>query len=335
MYDHFRNDFAGNLFGLDLPADVVNAIIEQLDIAAYNYDISRKCTEIVLYNGELPELAKKFLVTRKVEGLSDKTLYNYKKFLEIFFFMVKKAPEQVETDDITYFLYWYKRRNPEYEISDRSLDKVLDCLRSFFKWLYYRRHIGFNPAAPIRPIKYEKRMKEPLTEEELEIVRRCCITPKEKALVEVFFSTGCRVGEIVNMKLSDVNWNDRTVHIFGKGKKHRTGFLNVKSLFALKDYLESREDSNEYLFVSDRKPHDQMHTCGVQKIIRNLAKRAGLSKPLSPHIFRHTTATIMLNKGASLQDIQIVLGHEEIETTLNYAKVSTKHVQEEHRKYIS
>lgn len=335
MYNHFKSDFAQNLIGLNLSADIMRAIMEQLDVASYNYEISRKNTEIVLYNEELPELAKRFLVTRKVEGLSDKTLYNYKKFLEIFFFFVKKAPEEVETDDITFFLYWYKRRDPEHEVSDRSMDKVLDCLRSFFKWLYYRRYIDFNPVAPIRSIKYEKKFREPLTEEELEIVRRCCCTPKEKALVEIFFSTGCRVGEIVNMKRSDVDWNDRTVHIVGKGKKHRTGFLNVKSMFALKDYLNSREDSNEYLFVSDRQPHEQMHTCGVQKIIRNLAKRANLSKPLSPHIFRHTTATIMLNRGASLQDIQIVLGHEGIETTLNYAKVNIKHVQDEHRKYVS
>ena len=334
MYSNFRDDFACNLVNLGLTNETIYEVLKQLDIASYNYDVSEKCTDVVLYNQELPEMVKKFLVTRKVEGLSDKTLYNYKRFLEIFFFTVKKSPEQVDTDDITCFLYWYKRRNPEKEVSDRSMEKVLDCLRSFFKWMYYRRYIDFNPVAPIRPIKYEKKMKEPLTEEELEVVRRCCRTVKERAIVEVFFSTGCRVGELVNLKKSDVNWQERTVHLFGKNKKHRTGFLNVKSLFALRDYLNSRDDTNEYLFVSDRKPHNQMHTCGVQKIIRNISERANLNKPLHPHIFRHTTATIMLEKGASLQDIQKILGHEEIETTLKYAKVNLKSVHDAHKKYV-
>lgn len=335
MYTKFKDEFMSRLMSINAPVDYIKDVLQQLDIVAYNYDISTKCTEIVVYNQELPELAKKFLVTRKIEGLANGTLYNYKRFLEIFFFTVQKAPEEVTTDDITFFLYWYKRRNPDHEVSDRSMEKVLDCLRSFFKWMYYRRYIEFNPVAPIRPIKYEKKMKEPLTEDELEVVRRCCKTLKEKAIVEFFFSTGCRVGELVNLKISDVNWDERTVHLFGKNKKHRTGFLNVRSIFTLKDYLNSREDTNEWLFVSDRKPHNQMHTCGVQKIIRNIAERAGLKKPLHPHIFRHTTATIMLEKGASIQDIQKVLGHEEIETTLKYAKVNIKQVQEAHRKYIA
>lgn len=336
MYSQMKSDFTRNLFELKLPMDTVCAVLEQLDITVRDYEVQKRCTEVAVYDFSLPELAKSYLITKTVEGLSDATLCNYKRLLEIFFQTIRKVPEQVRTEDITYFLYWYKKRNPNREISDRSLDKVLDTLKAFFKWAFDRNYIERNPAAVIRPIKYEKKIQDHLTEVELEKVRRACVTVKEKALVELLFSTGCRVLEVANMKLGDINWDNRTVTVFGKGKKYRIAFLNVRSCFVLQEYIENyRQGSSEYLFVSDRKPHGQMHNSGLEKMVHNIAERANIEKNLTPHVFRRTVATHMLEKGASLQDIQKILGHEKIETTLRYAKVNIKQVQETHRKFVS
>ena len=336
MYSQMKSEFTQKLFDLNLPMETICAVLEQLDITAHAYDIQKRCTEVAVYDFSLPELAKSYLVTKTVEGLSEATLYNYKRLLEIFFQTTRKAPEQIRAEDITYFLYWYKKRNPDKEISDRSLDKVLDTLKSFFKWAFERDYINRNPAAVIRPIKYEKKIQNHLTDVELEKVRRACFTAKEKALVEFLFSTGCRVAEVSNMKLSDVDWDNRTITVFGKGKKQRIAFLNVRSCFALQEYIEHyRKGSSDYLFVCDRKPYGKMHNSGLEKIVRNIAERANIEKNLTPHVFRRTVATHMLEKGASIQDIQKILGHEKIETTLRYAKVNMKQVQETHRKYVS
>lgn len=331
MYGQFLNDFIIELKNHGFEDNDIRNVVTALEGAMYNYDIVRKETRIVLYNQELPELAKKFIVTKKIEGLSELTLYNYTRFLQIFFFTTKKAPEQIKTDDIRAFLYYYKK---ERNVCDRSLDKVRDCLSSFFKWLYAEEYIERDPTLPIKKIKYEKRPVQALNEEELETVRRACKTLKEKAIVEMLYSTGCRVSELVGIKYNDINWKDKTVLIFGKGKKYRIAFLNIRSEFALKDYLNSRTDSNEYIFVSDRKPHNQLHKCGVEKIIRNIAARTNIEKKVTCHVFRHSTATLMLQRGAAIEDVKEILGHERINTTLIYAQHTMEHIKSEHKRCV-
>jgi integrase/recombinase XerD len=336
MYTHFKDELIIQLSTLGLSSDMLNTIMEQVDIVAYNYDIKEKETELIPYEYGLPELVNKYLVTKSVEGLSKDTLANYKRCLTHFFYFIKKQPEEINEEDITIFLYWYKRRNPEKEISDRSLDKILDTLKSFFKWAFNRRYIDYNPTSTLPPIKHARKVQDHLDDVELEQVRRACKTKKETALVEFLFSTGCRVSEVANVKLNDINWRDRTVEVFGKGKKYRTAFLNVRTCFCLQDYIENyRQGTSEYLFVSDRRPYNEIHKTGIEKIIRNIASRTNVDKHLTCHTFRRSLATQMLDKGAAIQDIQKILGHDKIETTMRYAKVNTKHVQETHRRFIA
>lgn len=335
MYTHFKDELLTKLSILDISAGMLNLIMEQVEIVSYNYDIKEKETEIIPYEYGLPELAKKYLVTKSVEGLSKATLSNYQRCLTHFFDFIKKQPEDINEEDITMFLYWYKRRNSGKEISDRSLDKILDTLKSFFKWASNRRYISYNPTATIPPIKYSAKIQDHLDDIELEKVRRACVNKKETALVEFLFSTGCRIAEVANMKLSDINWADRTIMIFGKGKKYRIGFLNVKTCFALQDYLDNyRHGDSEYLFVSDRRPYSAMGKDGLEKIIRNISARTDIEKNVTPHVFRRSIATNLLNKGAAIQDIQKILGHSKLETTLKYAKVNMSHVQEVHRRFV-
>lgn len=331
MYEQLKNEMAAQLDVADFSKSEITRILFCLDLATYNYDVKPKETQIVPYNDELPSIVKQFLVVKSIKGLSEATLYGYKKHLEIFFFTVKKQPEQVKRTDIELFLYWYKQNR---KISDRSLDKVLDCLKSFYNWMYECEYIDRDPARAVESIKYSKPIQSVLTEEELEIVRRSCKTLKEKALVEFFFSTGCRVAEVVNMKISDVDFKEKTVKIFGKGKKHRIGFINVRAEFALQDYLNSRTDENEYLFVSDRKPHNQMKKPGIEKVIRNIAERANLNKKLTCHVFRRTTATLLRSRGMAVEVIQQILGHEQINTTMIYTQVSTESIKAQYKQYM-
>lgn len=335
MLNEFKDDVAVKLNEAGYSVKEIQNLLIVLEDVTYNYDISPKETQIIVWQYDLPESAKKFLVAKKIKGCSDLTLYNYNRFLTIFFQALRKSEKEIVTEEIEYFLYWYQNKRTDRIITDRSLDKVLDCLKSYFGWCYARRMIEFNPTLAIDSIHYEKKERVALTESELEIVRRSCVTVREKAIVEVFYSTGCRVAELVGMKISDIDWDNRTVKVFGKGKKHRIAFLNIKAMFLLKDYLTSRTDDSEWLFVSERAPHGQLHNCGVQKIIREIAKRSNLEKPLSCHVFRHTTAQIMVKRGASIEDVMIVLGHESISTTLTYAHADYERAKNTHERLVA
>lgn len=161
-----------------------------------------------------------------------------------------------------------------------------------------------------------------------------CRTPREKAMLEFFYSTGCRVSELCNVKKSDIDWRENSVHLFGKGKKHRTSFINAKCEVALTEYIAQRKDECEYLFVSERAPHDKLEKASIEKAIKKLAERAGINKRVTPHILRHTTATQAVNNGMAIEEVSKLLGHASISTTMVYAKVSTENVQTHHAKCV-
>lgn len=334
MYEQFKNDLLMTLNNeSDLSSTQIKSVISCLDLAMYNYEIHKKETAIVLYNQEIPYLVKTFIACKSIEGFSKGTLYNYTRFLKNFFFAVQKAPEQITTNDVRIYLYNYQK---EREVSNRSLDKIRNCFSSFYYWMYSEGYIEKNPMLSIGKIKYNKKSKIPCSQADLEYLRMACKTLKQKAILEVLYSTGCRVGELVVLKKSDIDWHDKTVLLFGKGQKYRTSFLNAKAEVALKEYLNSRKDNEEWLFVSDRHPHGQMHVCGVQKIMRGIVERTGdnINKNVTCHILRHTTASRMLENGADLSSIQTILGHDNINTTMIYAHNTLEHVKNEHRKAI-
>ena len=332
MYEQLKNNFA-MLLSTNFSNDDIQIILKKLDISAYNYDIIKKETSVVAYNSEIPEVVKTYLVCKKVEGLSDQTLYNYGNTLRKFFFEMQKSPECITPNDIRVYLYKYQEVN---NITNRSLDKIRQTISSFFHWACCEGYIERNPSLTIKPIKFEKKERKALSQIELEYIRRACKSLRDKAIVEFLYSTGCRVSELIAVKKSDVNWNDKTVLLFGKGKKYRISYLNAKAEVALNEYLNSRKDDTEYLFVSERSPHGQLKKCAVEKIIKQIAKRTEkhISKPISPHIFRHTTATTALNNGMPVEDICSLLGHENISTTMIYAKVDMNNVRNGHKKYV-
>lgn len=334
MYEQMKNEFIMQLTTrCNFETNEIQSILDCLDYSVFNYDVHKKETQIIPYSFELPELCKMFIVCKKVEGFADGTLYNHTRFLTKFFFTVQKAPEYVTSNDIRAYLYMYQK---ERGISNRSLDKVRASISAFYHWMHVEGYVDKNPCVAISKIKYEKKPKEACTQMDLEYLRRACKTLKQKAILEVIYSTGCRVGELVVLKKSDIDWDKKTVHLFGKGKKHRISFLNAKAEVALKEYLNSRTDDKEWLFVSDRKPHDQMHVCGIQKIMRQICERTGdnINKNVTPHILRHTCASVLANNNANLISVQKILGHSSIQTTINYIHTSMDSAYADHLKAI-
>ena len=204
---------------------------------------------------------------------------------------------------------------------------------AFFEWAAGEGYIEKNPCRPIKNIKYERIQKKPLTDIELERVRQACKTVREKALVEFLYSTGARVTEACTVKISDIDFVKGEVVVLGKGNKYRKTYLNARSKILLMQYLNSRDDDSEYLFVGERKPHMQLKKAAVEKILRGIGELAEMDRPLTPHLFRHTLATILLQRGTPITEVQKILGHVNINTTMIYAKVSDDDVKTSHMKY--
>lgn len=333
MYEHFRNDFQCVATENGMPKQTLVDALGLLDKLATRYEIHRRETSLAVYNEEVPEIVKVYIVCKKIEGLSQATLDTYLRMLKLFFRDVRKAPAQITTNDVRVYLYRYQQ---ERSCSNRSLDKYRQYLASFFGWAADEGYVQQNPMRTIPAVKYEKKPRENLTQLELEYLRECCQSPRERAIIEFLFSTGCCVSELYGVKLSDIDWNARTVHLFGKGSKHRTSYINAKCEVSMKAYLKTRTDESEYLVVTERKPYRQLKKDAVEKIVRNISGRSSseMQKHVTPHILRHTTATMALQNGMPIADISKLLGHEKIDTTMIYAHTCMESVQTGHRKYV-
>lgn len=333
MYERFRNDVLCEFHNSEIPAECLSEVLRIIDHAAARYEFREKELRLTVYNDDLPEVAKIYLVCKKIEGLSDRTLNTYMRTLKLFFREFAKPVEMITANDVRIFLFKYQQ---ERKCSNRSLDKYRAYLASFFGWAVDEGHLPRNPMRTIPVIKYERKPRQNLTQLELEYLRAGCQTSRELAIIEFLYSTGCRVSEISGVKKSDVDWNAKSVHLFGKGKKHRTSYINAKSEVSLQTYLESREDDCEYLFVSERRPYRKLQPEAIEKIVRNISGRSSdkTNKHVTPHVLRHTTATMALQSGMPIEDISKLLGHERIDTTMIYAHTSMETVQAGHRKHV-
>lgn len=333
MYERLRNDFLRAAHEGGMRVEDVQAAVNALDQVAARYEIRQKELSLMIYNDEIPELVKTYIVCKKIEGLEDRTLETYTRMLRIFFRSFRKPVERIDANDIRIFLFQYQQ---ERKCSNRTLDKYRSYISSFFVWAVDEGYIQRNPMRTIQAIKYEKKPRQNLSQLELEYLRTGCVTARDRAIIEFLYSTGCRVAEIAGAKRSDVNWNTKAVHLFGKGRKHRESYLNAKAEVNLLAYLGTRTDDCEYLFVSQRKPYRGLQTEALEKIVRNISNRSAekTGKHVTPHILRHTTATVALQNGMPIEDISKLLGHESIDTTLIYAHTSMETVRAGHQKYI-
>lgn len=335
-FEKCRNELQENLLR-SFNVEITEKALEIIGSVLSYYDLTEKTTDIICYNGQVPRLVKEYIAVKIMEGRSKETTDLYKVYLCKFFEYIRKPPEEVQTNDIRMFLYWYQNeRIANVKVSNRTLDTIRGIIGYFFQWLQDSDYLTKNPAKPIKPIKYEKKHKEAMTRKELISIEMSCKTPREKALITTLYATGCRISEIAGIKISDICFDTHEIKVLGKGNKHRTTWLNDRAELAIKEYVLSRSDDSPYLFVSSRAPHGKMSAGGLRKLIENIGSRSETPinvKP-TPHVYRHTTATLALKSGMPVTQVKEMLGHENISTTMQYLDMDEAGVKEAHKKYV-
>lgn len=278
----------------------------------------------------LSQAWEKYHLDKKIEGYSPLTLKTYcfqYNLLKRYFGDINM--NLITTDQLKRYLI-----EAGEQLKPASLGHRVRCIRSLFKWTYEEGFIPKNPAAKLKEPKLGKRIPKFLTELEIEHLREACQNPMENALFEFFYSTGCRIGEVVKLNRDDINFSTNSVIVHGKGDKEREVYFNTRCSLWLKRYLEERDDQEACLFITERKPNRRMSIDLIRYIIKRISSRAGINKSIHPHQLRHSYATHMINNGAPIEVIQSLLGHEKSETTKVYAQLSGKLRQDLYSKYF-
>ena len=309
--------------------DDLKTVIAELQMMENGYDIRKKETSIVEYNPIIPECYKMYMISKGIQGLSRETLNTYRIYLEDFLLSISKSLLDITTNDIRVYLYKYQKNH---NVCNRTLDGRRLVLNTFFDWLTKEGFIESNPCSLIGPIKFEEKPREPLTDIEMELIRDACITLRDKAMIETLYSTGCRVSELYNLDKDDIDFRKGEVHLFGKGSKHRISYINAKMEVSLKKYLASRTDNDQALFVTARKPYRRLKKEGIEKVVRDIGIRSGIGRPVFPHLLRHSISSSLLKKGMNVAELQKMLGHSKLDTTMIYAKVSDMSVAYDHKR---
>jgi len=329
VYENFRTVLTMNLCAV-LPADRLPDVLQAVDVTLDDFELSRKQMALITATGT-PEVVKYYLASKAISKRSPGTLKQYHYKLIHFFDTVQKSYTDITANDIRMYLYRFRA---ERQASDSYVDSVRVTLNCFFDWLCDNDYLAKNPCRKVEPIQYERKRREPLTSLDLENLRWNTGDVREKAVIDFFFSTGCRVSECADVRLSDIDWNQRSVRIrHGKGDKARTVYFNAEAEVSLREYLKTRTDETDALFVSVRAPHHSIKAHALENIVKKAARRAGLH--VYPHKLRHTFATSGLRGGMPLEKLQALLGHEDPQTTLIYAKINQQDLQMEHQRVYS
>ena len=278
----------------------------------------------------MQDYLQEFLDVKALEGCSKATIENYKFNLNKFLLGVGKDPTEIATQDIRKYLADYKR---ERGVSNTTLDNMRRVFQSFFTWMHREGYILKDPCAAVNKIRADKIIKNPYSDEEMELIREAAKNLREKAIIEVLYSTGMRIGELEKLNKDDIDFVNGKAIVFGKGAKEREVYFNVKAQLALKKYLENRNDTNEALFVGLQSPYNRLKVSTYEKILRELGGRCGVH--CHPHRFRRTCATILLNKGMPIQEVSKILGHAKLETTMIYCEINQQSVAANHKKYMN
>ena len=276
------------------------------------------------------KLEKLFIDAKRLEGCSNKTILYYVSTIETMLNKINKNIIEIETEDLRTYLSDYQMNNNSSKV---TIDNIRRILSSFFSWLEDENYIIKSPARRIKKVKAPSTIKETYTDEELEIMRDNVGTVRDLALIDILASTGMRVGELVKLNIEDINFTERECIVLGKGNKERVVYFDARTKIHLKNYLENRKDNNKALFISLKAPYARLSIGGVELRLRKIGKKLGIKK-VHPHKFRRTLATVAIDKGMPIEQVQKLLGHEKIDTTLQYAMVKQSNVKIAHQKYI-
>lgn len=299
---------------------------EILEYNFYNYDV----VEIGENKKEMEDYADLFISSKKVEGCSDRTLNYYQTTIENMLKEISKDIKVIDTNDLRNYLTEYQNKN---NCSKVTIDNVRRILSSFFSWLEDEDYIIKSPIRRIHKIKTTKVVRETYSDETIEKLRDGCEEIRDLAMIDFLSSTGVRVGELVKLNKEDINFDERSCVVFGKGSKEREVYFDARTKLHLEKYLSIRKDDNPALFVSLLSPYDRLEISGVEIRLKKIGKDLDLQR-VHPHKFRRTMATKAIDKGMPIEQVQRLLGHAKIDTTLQYAMVNQNNVKLSHHKYI-
>ena len=300
---------------------------DALEYVLHDAELSK---DAVATDDKSADLSGSFISAKRVEGCSEKTLSYYSKTISDLLKAVQKTPQQITTEDLRQYLTDFQTKRGAGKV---TIDNIRRILSSFFSWLEDEDYIVKSPARRIHKVKTAKVVKDTYTDEALEQMRDNCGNLRDLAIIDMLASTGMRVGEMVTLNREDINFAERECVVLGKGNKERMVYFDARTKIHLQNYLDSRTDSNTALFVSQRAPHERLQIGGVEVMLRELGKRLSIPK-VPPHKFRRTLATTAIDKGMPIEQVQQLLGHQKIDTTMHYAMVKQQNVKQAHRKYI-
>lgn len=307
----------------------ISEIKNELYIVVNNYSIHKETTEISIYEGDINEnLINRFLASKTIQGCTKRTIRHYQIELKNFSDFINKPLTQASADDVRYMS---AKRLTVDKVSKTTVGNTQRVLSSFYAWMTKEEIIEKNIMLKVEMMKKEKKKKKAFTEEDIEKIRDGCENDRDRCLIEVLLSTWCRVTEVSNMKISDIK-KDGSMVVFGKGEKERTVYLNAKARYQIDKYLASRDDKEEWLFVSLDKPHEKMKQSGIEIVTRKIGKMQGVDD-CHPHRFRRTGATFALRNGMPIEDVSRILGHEDLSTTQIYLDIDDRSVRASHEKY--
>ena len=309
----------------ELTHKVTDEIIKELQA----YTLSENTTDLVLYDNVDERIINRYCACLLIDGKSEKTIFQYRRTINRMLDQLQMHITEIGPYDIRLFLAYEKSRG----ISNRTLENVRGNVSAFFSWLTQEEVITKNPCITIKPIKYIDKVRVPLSQVELDALRSSCNNYKERALIEVLLASGLRVSELTEMKISDINFKDLSVHVkHGKGNKERTTYINDLAKVHLEKYLEARKEKGDHLFYN--KWSEPLNPGGVRSLLNKIADQAGVEN-VHPHRFRRTFASNLASRGMSIQEIQKLLGHANINTTLMYIHTSDDQIKYSYKQHIS
>ena len=317
-----------------LTPEQIEVLKKRLDDTLANYEVEIDDAQQVLTEDANMKILDDFIASKRIENKSQSTIYNYYNEISKMFKVLNKPLQKIDANDIRRYMDY---RHQHDGLSARTTNNIRMYLLSFYKWLIAEEIVVKNPMMKIAPVKYEKKVVDTLTDEEAEMIRCACDNERDLAIIDLLSGSGMRVSELCRLNRSDVNFDTNEIKVFGKGSKERTCFLTGKAKVHLRWYLESRMDDSEALFVTAKSPYSRLTKNGVEYILKNVAAASKVPKlHLYPHKYRSTLATNMLNKGAAAENIQQVLGHASVDTTLSvYCRVDKDTIKRAHHTYVS
>lgn len=298
-----------------------------LDDIFSKYDVYKISTDLSV--SDISDKVVMFLQSRRLEGKSEKTIKNYFYLLRKFSSFSNKQIKDITLNDLRAFIV-----QESVNVKQSTANTKIECIQNFFSWLTEEEIIDKNPSKKLPNLKIPRRLRQSLTLEELERIRLACSTNRERAIIEFLIGTGCRVSEIIDVNIEHLDMNNNTIRVIGKGDSEREIFFNEKTRLHINNYINERRDNNNALFVSERKPYKRLGSRAIEKIVNKIGVKAGFSKSIFPHLFRHSFATIGLKNGASMTTIQNVLGHSSVSTTERYAETNLENVKYEYNHHM-